>query len=124
MEDRLAGQISDAEYVVMEVLWNEAPLSAQDVREKAPREWSATTVKTLLSRLVGKDIVASQEDGRRFLYRPKMKREDYVESESRRLIDRLFEGKLRPLVAHFADQGSLTDDDIADIEAILKRLKP
>jgi BlaI family penicillinase repressor len=119
----LSDRISDAEYLVMEVLWEKSPLTAQEVRERASRDWSSTTVKTLLGRLVGKNVVASEEDGRRFLYRPKMKREDYVASESQRLIDRLFAGKLRPLVAHFAEQGSLTNEDIAEIEAILERLK-
>ena len=118
-------RISDAEHAVMEVLWTESPLSAQDVAERvAPeRGWSANTVKTLLGRLLAKDVVSHQEDGRRYLYRPKVAREDYVEGESRRLMDRLFGGKLTPLVAHMAERDALTSDDIAEIEALLKELK-
>ncbi len=118
-------RISDAEHAVMEVLWNESPLSAQDVAERvAPdRGWSANTVKTLLGRLLAKEVVSHQEDGRRYLYRPKVAREDYVEGESRRLMDRLFGGKLTPLVAHMAERDALTSDDIAEIEALLKELK-
>lgn len=118
-------KISDAEHAVMEVLWNESPLTAQDVSERIPatREWSANTVKTLLGRLLAKNIIAHEADGRRYLYRPLVARTDYVAGESKRLIDRLFGGKLTPLVAHLAERDELTAQDIAEIEALLKGLK-
>jgi BlaI family transcriptional regulator, penicillinase repressor len=118
-------RISDAEHAVMEVLWDESPLTAQEVAERVPadRDWSVNTVKTLLGRLLGKNIIAHEEDGRRYRYRPLVAREDYVSGESRKLIDRLFGGRLTPLVAHMAERDELTDDDIAEIEALLKELK-
>lgn len=121
----MAERISDAEHAVMEVLWDESPLTAQDVAERVPaeREWSANTVKTLLGRLLAKNVITHQEDGRRYLYRPIVAREDYVAGESRRMIDRLFGGRLTPLVAHLAEHDQLTAQDIAEIEAILKDLK-
>ncbi|WP_066817405.1 BlaI/MecI/CopY family transcriptional regulator [Sphingomonas mali] len=121
----MAERISDAEHAVMEVLWEESPLTAQDVAERVPAErgWSANTVKTLLGRLLAKNAIAHEEEGRRYLYRPLVEREDYVAGESQRLIDRLFGGKLTPLVAHLADRDQLTAQDIAEIEAILKELK-
>jgi len=121
----VAERISDAEHAVMEVLWEESPLTAQDVAERVPAErgWSANTVKTLLGRLLAKNAIAHEEEGRRYLYRPLVQREDYVAGESQRLIDRLFGGKLTPLVAHLAERDQLTAQDIAEIEAILKELK-
>lgn len=121
----MAERISDAEHAVMEVLWDTAPLTAQDVAERvdAARGWSVTTVKTLLGRLLAKRAIAHEEDGRRYLYRPVVVREDYVAGESRRLIDRLFGGKLTPLVAHLAERDELSAQDIAEIEALLKALK-
>ena len=121
----MADRISDAEHVVMEVLWDAAPLTAQEVAERVDpaRGWSVNTVKTLLGRLLGKAVIAHQEDGRRYLYRPVVVRDDYVAGESRRLIDRLFGGKLTPLVAHLAEHHELTPADVAEIEALLKALK-
>lgn len=118
-------RISDAEYAVMDVLWHESPLTAADVIDRTPpaRKWSAQTVKTLLSRLVAKGVAGTQEDGRRYLYRPLIERDAYVASESRRLVDRLFGGKISPLVAHLAEREALTPEDIAEIEALLKALK-
>ncbi|VVT03725.1 CopY family transcriptional repressor [Sphingomonas sp. EC-HK361] len=121
----MAERISEAEHAVMEVLWNESPLTAQDVAERVDpdRGWSANTVKTLLGRLLAKAAIAHEEDGRRYLYRPVVAREDYVSGESRRLIDRLFGGKLTPLVAHLAERDEISNDDIVEIEALLKALK-
>lgn len=121
----MAERISEAEQAVMEVLWDEAPLTAQDVAERVDpqRGWSAATVKTLLGRLLAKAAIVHEADGRRYLYRPAVERGDYVAGESRRLIDRLFGGRLTPLVAHLAERDDLTATDIAEIEALLKGLK-
>lgn len=121
----MSERISDAEHVVMEVLWDESPLTAQEVVERVvpDRDWSANTVKTLLGRLLAKQIIAHEEEGRRYRYRPLVARGDYVEGESRKLMDRLFGGRLTPLVAHLAERDALSADDIAEIEALLKDLK-
>jgi BlaI family transcriptional regulator, penicillinase repressor len=119
----VAERISDAEHAVMEVLWEDSPLTAGEVSERVSRDWSATTVKTLLGRLLAKNIVAAESEGRRYLYHPLVRRDDYVAGESRRLMDRLFGGRLTPLVAHLAERDALTAQDIAEIEALLSELK-
>ncbi|EJL23777.1 BlaI/MecI/CopY family transcriptional regulator [Novosphingobium sp. AP12] len=123
--DRAAPEISGAEHAVMEALWQRSPLTAQEVCEEVcgPRGWSLATVKTLLSRLVVKQAVETEPDGKRFLYSPLMERSDYVGTESRRLVDRLFGGRAAPLFAHLAQSEALTEDDIVEIEALLKELK-
>ena len=118
-------RISDAEHAVMEALWARAPLTAAEVCEEvcADRDWTLATVKTLLSRLVAKRAVATEADGKRFLYSPLLKRGNYLGGESRRLIDRLFGGRAAPLFAHLAETEALSDRDIAEIEALLETLK-
>jgi BlaI family penicillinase repressor len=118
-------RIGEAEYAVMEVLWDDAPLTAAQVAERVPpaRAWSIRTVKTMLARLLAKGVLRHEEEGRRYLYRPAIARADYVAQESGRLIDRMFGGRVTPLVAHLAERDRLTDADIAEIEALLKALK-
>lgn len=118
-------RISDAEHAVMETLWDESPLTAADVCERvcARRDWSMPTVKTLLSRLVTKGAVKTAAEGRRFLYTPTIARADYVGHESRRLVDRLFGGRPASLFAQLAESEALTDDDLAEIERLLKALR-
>ena len=118
-------RISEAEHAVMEALWAAAPLTANEVADAvAPaRGWSLATVKTLLSRLVAKQAVLTEPDGKRFLYSPALARAAYVGGESRRLVDRLFGGRAAPLFAHLAESESLTPADIAEIEALLQGLR-
>ena len=120
------GRISEAELQVMEALWRASePLTATDVTDRidAGRGWSLATVKTMLSRLAAKGALTHREDGRRFFYSPAIDRDSYVGSESRRFVDRLFGGRLSPLVARLAEEDVLDDEDIAAIEAILRELK-
>ncbi|WP_095011185.1 BlaI/MecI/CopY family transcriptional regulator [Tsuneonella mangrovi] len=124
-EEPTPERISEAELAVMEVLWAKSPASAADVCEAVctARDWSMPTVKTLLSRLVAKNAVATQPEGRKFLYSPLIERADYVGSESKRLVERLFGGRAAPLLAHLAEAEALTDEDLAEIEALLKELR-
>jgi predicted transcriptional regulator len=118
-------RISDAEYAVMEALWQQSPQTAAEVCEAVceARGWSMPTVKTLLARLVNKGALGTRPDGRRFLYTPLIERSAYVGTESRRLVDRLFGGRAAPLFAHLAQSEQLTDEDIAEIEHLLKELR-
>ncbi len=124
-DDSKPERISEAEHAVMEVLWDRGTVSATDVCDEICEErgWSLATVKTLLSRLVQKQAISTRPDGRRFLYSPLIARADYIGGESRRLVDRLFGGKAASLVAHLAESEALTEDDLAEIEALLKELK-
>jgi BlaI family penicillinase repressor len=118
-------RISEAEHAVMEALWRNSPLTAAEVSDRvAPeRGWSLATVKTLLSRLVAKKAVATAPDGRRFLYSPAIERTDYVDGESRRLVDRLFGGRAAPLLVHLVESEALSDEDIAEIERLIREFK-
>lgn len=118
-------RLSDGELELMAVLWKRAPLAASDIMALAPRDrdWSATTVKTMLSRLVEKGALAAEADGRRYLYRPAIARDAVAVEQAGRLIDRLFGGKLSPLVAQLAAERDLSDDDLAELEALVKGLR-
>ena len=118
-------RISEAEHAVMEALWEKSPQTAAEVCETvcSQRDWSMPTVKTLLSRLVAKGALATEPDGRRFLYSPVLERGDYVGGESRRLVDRLFGGRAAPLFAHLAQNEALTKQDISEIERLLQEMK-
>jgi len=126
MAETIDSRISEAEYAVMEVLWRaDLPLTANAVADQVAKSqgWTLATVKTLLSRLLSKGAVAHEEDGRRYLYRPLIARSDYAAGESIKLVDRLFGGRLSPLVAHLAERDQLTPDDIDEIEALLREIK-
>lgn len=116
--------ISDAEAVVMEVLWERSPRYAEDVVSElvARGHWAKPTVKTLLNRLLNKGVVSAARDGRRYVYTPVLAREEWVRSQSTGLLDRVFGGRVAPLVAHFSEQGRLTDADIAELRKLIREI--
>jgi len=117
-------KITAAESVVMEALWRRSPLTSEaivaDVGE--PQGWTEGTVKVLISRLMKKKAIAAAAEGRRYLYSPVISRDAYVSSESQGLLDRLFGGRLAPLVSHFSDGDQLSDEDVAELKALIDRI--
>ena len=119
-------RISQSELDVMDVIWSASrPIAASDIVEALAghKDWSDRTVKTMLSRLVNKAALKTEADGRRYLYSPIISREAYSLKAARSLSDRLFGGRAAPLVAHLAEGDGLTDDDIAELEALIESLK-
>ena len=117
-------QISAAEVVVMEILWRNHPLAADEVvAALADREWAEATVKTLLNRLLNKGAIRADKDGRRYLYSPLVQRDAWLLEESSSLIERLFDGRVAPLVAHFSERSKLTKKDIAEIRALIDEIE-
>ena len=121
----MSDRISQAELDVMEIIWDRAPIAATDVAEAlaVKKGWNIRTVKTLLARLVEKNVLSTEKEGRRFLYRPLIDRQTYVGGAATRLVDRLFGGRAAPLVAQLAESKTLTTEDIAELEAIIRDLK-
>jgi len=123
---QLVVKISEAESRVMEVFWSAAgPLSADDVVAAMDndRDWSAGTIRTFLTRLVKKKALAATPDGRRYLYRPLVARDDYVHEQSRKLIDRLFGGRIAPFVTQFSERRDLSQDEIEELKRAIERLE-
>jgi BlaI family transcriptional regulator, penicillinase repressor len=116
--------ISEAESVVMEVLWQSSPIATEDVVTalKSQQDWQEPTIKTLLNRLLRKRAISAQRDGRRYLYSPILQREQWLSSESKGLLDRLFGGRVAPFVAHFSKHRKLSKKDLADLKRLIEEL--
>jgi BlaI family transcriptional regulator, penicillinase repressor len=117
-------QISEAESVVMEVLWQRSPQTSEEVVAALGQrqEWQEATIKTLLNRLLNKGAIEAQKDGRRYLYSPTLRREDWVMGESESLLARLFDGRVAPLVAHFSQHRKLSAADVAELRRLVDSL--
>ena len=113
--------ISKAEFEVLDALWQQSPASASDIiaRLNQRKAWHEKTVKTLLSRLVKKQVVGFEKQQRHYLYSPLIERDSYTQKESKSLIERMFKGKIAPLVAGFAKQNDLNKDDIDALKSLI-----
>lgn len=114
--------ISDAEWTVMETLWDHAPQTASEVAKTLqPRTgWALNTVRTLLTRLVEKGALQTAENAsgvREFT--PALDREAVVRAESQSFLDRVFKGAAQPLLIHFATQSNLTPDEVEQLKKLL-----
>ncbi|MDO8322004.1 MAG: BlaI/MecI/CopY family transcriptional regulator [Phenylobacterium sp.] len=116
--------ITEAESQIMQALWRKTPLTADeivaDVRARQP--WAEATVKTLINRLLKKKAIKSERVDGRHQYVPLVDRANYVQDESQGLLDRLFEGQLAPLVAHFAQNRKLKPEEIARLKKLIAEL--
>lgn len=117
--------ISPAESAVMEVLWQKHPQSAEDIVAalQGKRSWQAQTIKTLLSRLLKKDAVMRVKQGRVYLYRPCIERDQYLLTASSSIIDRLFGGRVAPLVAHLSEHHKLSQKDLDELQRLIDELQ-
>ena len=107
----------------MEALWDSSPLTSLDVAEhvqqRSRKPIGTSTIKTLLARLVKKGAITHRQQGNRYLYAPKVHREDYLEEEAESFLQRLFRGAAGPLLAHFVDKEDLTAEEISKLRKLL-----
>jgi predicted transcriptional regulator len=118
-------KIPAAESQILEALWRKSPLTFDEiVGEVGPvHGWAAGTVRTLVTRLLGKKAIEGVKTPEGYAYRPLIERSAYVQSESTGLLDRLFDGEVTPLVAALAEHRALTRSDLAKLEALIAELK-
>jgi BlaI family penicillinase repressor len=113
--------ISDAEWQVMNVVWRVQPVEAQRVVAELAEanQWSAATVKTMLHRLVKKQALAFEQDGKRYLYRATVRRSECVRQASRSFLERVFGGSAAPALMHLVKTSKLTDEEVAELRRLL-----
>lgn len=114
-------QISDAEWVVMNLVWDRQPVDARTVIDELAEEhrWSAATIKTMLHRLVKKGALSHEADGKRYQYRAQVRRSDCVRRESKSFLARVFGGEAAPALLHLVKNSKLSADEVDQLRALL-----
>ena len=114
-------QISDAEWIVMNLIWGSQPIDSGQVIERLAEAngWSAATVKTMLHRLVKKGALSHEVDGKKYLYRANVRRHDCIRKASRSFLDRVFGGQAAPALLHLVKTSKLSPDEVAQLRALL-----
>ncbi len=114
--------ISDAESVVMQALWDSGEATAEDLIAAVaePNGWAEATVRTLINRLLTKGAISAVREGRRYRYQPLLPRSEWLADESAGVLDRLFGGRVAPLVAHFSEQGRLSRKDVDELRKLIE----
>ena len=114
-------QISEAEFQVMKIVWEHAPVSTNQVTEYLVRttKWSPKTIQTMLKRLVQKKALTYDKEGRVFIYTPLIGHEDYVNQESRHFLQRFYNGNVVSMVTAFMDMEELSQQEVDELKELL-----
>ena len=114
-------QISEAEFQVMKIVWEHAPVSTNQVTEYLVRttKWSPKTIQTMLKRLVQKKALTYDKEGRVFIYTPLFGQQDYVNQESRHFLQRFYNGNVVSMVTAFMDMEELSQQEVDELKELL-----
>jgi BlaI family transcriptional regulator, penicillinase repressor len=119
-------RISETEWEVMKVVWEQAPCSASQIIASLNRggaAWHSKTVKAFLNRLVRKKALGFKLDGRAYLYHPLVRQSECAEAASQSFLERVFGGSLKPMLAHFVARKRLSREEIRELKALLDSQK-
>ena len=121
----IAASISDAEVVVLQQLWAESPLSAQEIIERLRRHGTVhpKTIKTLINRLLNKGALRYKEENRKYLYIPVVRKTDFYRFKTESFLNKFFDGELSPLVTFFSSQKKLSDKEIEELKQLVDKLE-
>ncbi len=114
-------QLSDTEWELMKVLWDIAPASVNEIAESVHRstQWHPKTVRTMLLRLHKKGIVEQLMTGNVQHYQALYSREECASFATDNFLQRVFDGALTPMVAHFTKKRRLTAEEKKTLEQLL-----
>jgi len=118
----MSHKISDSELEVMRILWREnRPLSFAEIRTEleTTTDWKKSTIQTLVVRLRDKGVLATH-DNHVTLYTPNVSAEEHMQTEGQNLINKLFNGSAKNLVAALYRGGKLGENDVDDLKAFFK----
>ncbi len=114
-------QISNAEWEVMRVVWDQAPIPASDIvaQLQTRYDWQPSTIRTLIGRLVKKRALRATRDGKRFLFSARLGKDECIQEESRSLAERLFGGEPAALVIHLVRATRFTPEELKELRRVL-----
>ncbi len=116
--------LTEAEWQVMEVLWERAPLSGREMSEIMAKrmDWNRSTTLTMLRRMEAKGAVAA-DMGEPKQFRPKIAREDAALRETESFLDRVYHGSVRMMVSAMTEKQALSKTEIDELYAMLRELE-
>ncbi len=115
-------KISDAEWQVMKVLWNESPLTASQVIDELKKNttWSPKTIHTLLNRLVEKGALNVDKDTTPYEYCPRVSQEECMRKETESFLEKVYDGSMKMLLTSFVENERLSPEEIQELRRILE----
>ena len=116
--------ISETEWKVMELLWEREPLTIGEIRDGLKTTgWSDSTIKTLVRRLCQKGAVEADDTLGQFRYRALVKENECRLKETKNLINRVYHGSVKMLMANLVSDTNLTEEDAKKLLEIIDKIE-
>lgn len=117
--------ITEAEWEIMKVVWSNDTVTSRQVLDflGEKMDWSMSTIKTLLARLVEKNYLTTIKKGNQFIYEPKIKEEEAINNLLTADLNKLCQKKKGKIFYQLIDKEELTKDDISQIITMLNKKK-
>ncbi len=114
-------RISETEWQIMKIVWSKGQCTANEILEalNAREPWHPKTARTLIGRLVKKRALSYKEDGRAYIYRAGISEEDAIAHYSQSFLERVFDGSIAPMLAHFVQNRRLSQADLKMLREVL-----
>lgn len=118
-------QISNAEWQVMKVVWTKGDITSKEIVQALADKfnWTASTIKTLLGRLVQKDCLTTRKEGNKFFYSPTLSEEDSVDQIVKEVIDKTCEMNIRRVIEQLLVINDFTAKDLTVLSALVEEKK-
>jgi len=114
---------TESELELLQILWQKEPATVRDIYEALNEEKTSgyTTVLKLLQIMTGKGLVVRDEANRAHVYRAAFSQDKMQSRLLADLSNRLFAGSAAQLALHALSMGAASDDELAEIRALLER---
>ncbi|WML34640.1 BlaI/MecI/CopY family transcriptional regulator [Clostridium sp. OS1-26] len=118
-------KISEAEWEVLKIVWVSSPCTSNQIIKalEESTNWSPKTIKTLINRLVNKNVLGFKEDGRRYLYYSLVEENECIKAENQSFLSKVYNGALKSMLVNFIKESDLSKEDIEDLKRILDERK-
>jgi BlaI family transcriptional regulator, penicillinase repressor len=119
-------ELTDGEWAIITAVWAHEPCAAPTVQEvlAASKQWTYSTVKTMMDRMVTKGLLKTERMRNLILYRSVVTRKQAQSGEIMRAVKRAFNGALTPMMQFLLDN-NLTTKQLDELETLIrqKRIK-
>lgn len=124
-ESRNHGGLTEAEWEIMKVVWEQEPCAAGAVQEALDktRGWAYSTVKTTMDRMVKKELLATQTIRNLTLFTSRISETEAKRSEFRNMLKRAFDGALTPMMQFLIENEELSDESLAQLRDLTNQAR-
>ena len=114
-------QISEAEFEVMKIVWQYAPVSTNEITDRLMKttSWGAKTIQTLIKRLTNKGALTYEKEGRVYVYTPLGKENEYISQQSNSFLRRFYDGDITAMLSAYIKNDRLSAEEIGTLRSIL-----